>query len=102
MDGMAQVACCPHSTSHGRWAKGDESNNGMHVTADTRVLMLRQGCGAARDARRYVLLLMFRYNVGVCRLSYGQGHIASTFIAMSRMSHPTYTLTAMPYPRNIG
>jgi hypothetical protein len=27
-------------------------NNGMHPTADTKALMLRQGCGAAGDAGR--------------------------------------------------
>jgi hypothetical protein len=30
-----------------------QSNKRMHATADTRVVMLRQPCGAARDARRY-------------------------------------------------
>jgi hypothetical protein len=27
-------------------------NKRMHATADTEALKLRQGCGAARDARR--------------------------------------------------
>jgi len=41
-----------------RWAKdGSQSNKRMHATADTMVVMLRQSCGAARDAQRYAAYL---------------------------------------------
>ena len=32
--------------------KMTQSNKRMHATADTTILMLRERCGAARDARR--------------------------------------------------
>jgi hypothetical protein len=33
--------------------KMTQSNKRMHATADTTALMLRQSCGAARDAQRW-------------------------------------------------
>jgi hypothetical protein len=45
MDGMAQVSCCPHPTSNGRWAKDGESNKRMHATRDTMAVINRQLVG---------------------------------------------------------
>jgi len=58
---MARESGAPRSPVGGRrimaragfcvaWAP---PNKRMHATADTKVLRLRQSCGAARDARRY-------------------------------------------------
>jgi hypothetical protein len=43
----------------GRRAKGvPQSNKRMHATADTTLVKLTQGFGAARDARRYAASLI--------------------------------------------